>query len=102
MKTTFAATQFACSADAAANLDSAERAVRSAAGQGAQVVLLQELFETPYFCKDHLASHFQLARPIAGSPGRGAIPGAGTRTRSRAATQRVRARQQRLFQFDWR
>ena len=68
MKVTFAATQFACSADAAANLDSAERAVREAAGRGAQVVLLQELFETPYFCKDHLSSHFQLARPIAGSP----------------------------------
>jgi len=68
MKTSFAATQFACSTDAAANLDSAERVVRSAAGQGAQVVLLQELFETPYFCKDHLAAHFDLARPIAGSP----------------------------------
>ena len=67
MKVTLAATQFACSADAAANLDAAERAVRSAAGRGAQVILLQELFETPYFCKDHLASHFQLARPIAGS-----------------------------------
>jgi N-carbamoylputrescine amidase len=68
MKVIFAATQFACSADAAANLDAAERTVRRAAGQGAQVILLQELFETPYFCKDHLASHFQLARPIAGSP----------------------------------
>lgn len=68
MKVTLAATQFACSTDAAGNLDSAERAVRAAARQGAQVVLLQELFETPYFCKDHLASHFALARPIDGSP----------------------------------
>ena len=68
MKVTLAATQFACSPDTAGNLDSAERAVRAAARQGAQVVLLQELFETPYFCKDHLASHFALARPIAGSP----------------------------------
>jgi N-carbamoylputrescine amidase len=68
MKVTLAATQFACSADAASNLESAERAVRGAAARGAQVVLLQELFETPYFCKDHLASHFQLARPIAGNP----------------------------------
>jgi N-carbamoylputrescine amidase len=68
MKMTIAATQFACSTNAAQNLDRAERAVREAAGKGAQVILLQELFETPYFCKDHLASHFDLARPIADSP----------------------------------
>jgi N-carbamoylputrescine amidase len=68
MKVTLAATQFACTANAAENLDRAERAVRAAAGKGAQVILLQELFETPYFCKDHLASHFGLARPIDGSP----------------------------------
>jgi N-carbamoylputrescine amidase len=68
MKMTLAATQFACSTNAAQNLDRAERAVREAAGKGAQVILLQELFETPYFCKDHLASHFDLARPIDGSP----------------------------------
>jgi len=68
MKLTLAATQFACSPDAAGNLDKAERTVRAAAQKGAQVVLLQELFETPYFCKDHLASHFDLARPVAGNP----------------------------------
>jgi N-carbamoylputrescine amidase len=68
MKVTFAATQFACSPTAAENLDLAESVVRRAAGDGAQVILLQELFETPYFCKDHLASHFQLARPVVDSP----------------------------------
>jgi N-carbamoylputrescine amidase len=68
MKVTFAATQFACSPNAAENLESAERAVRAAAAQGAQVILLQELFETPYFCKDHSVEHFNLARPIEGSP----------------------------------
>ena len=68
MKVTLAATQFACSPDASANLARAEHAVREAAGRGAQVILLQELFETPYFCKDHLASHFGLARPVAGNP----------------------------------
>jgi len=67
MKLTVAATQFACSPDAAANLASAERVVREAARRGAQVILLQELFETPYFCKDHLASHFALARPVDGN-----------------------------------
>jgi N-carbamoylputrescine amidase len=65
MPLTLAATQFACSPDAAANLEKAERAVREAARRGAQVILLQELFETPYFCKDHLATHFALARPVS-------------------------------------
>ena len=68
MKINVAATQFACSTDAAANLDAAERVTRAAAARGAQVVLLQELFETPYFCKDHLAAHFGLARPVSGNP----------------------------------
>jgi len=68
MKVTLAATQFACSTDATDNLDRAEQLVREAAGRGAQVILLQELFETPYFCKDHLASHFELARPLADNP----------------------------------
>jgi N-carbamoylputrescine amidase len=68
MKVTLAATQFRCVEDPAANLDRAETLVRDAASKGAQVVLLQELFETPYFCKDHLASHFDLARPLADSP----------------------------------
>jgi len=68
MKVTLAATQFACSTNAAENLAAAGHAVREAAAKGAQVILLQELFETPYFCKDHSAEHFNLARPIAGSP----------------------------------
>jgi N-carbamoylputrescine amidase len=68
MAVTFAATQFACSGSAAGNLERAEHLVREAAGRGARVILLQELFETPYFCKDHLASHFGLARAVAGNP----------------------------------
>jgi N-carbamoylputrescine amidase len=31
-------------------------------------VLLQELFEGPYFCKDHLASHFETAHPMPDNP----------------------------------
>lgn len=65
---TLAATQFACSADRAANLVSAERVVRAAHAQGAQVVLLQELFETPYFCIEMEAKHFDLALPMADNP----------------------------------
>ena len=63
-----AATQMACGPDAAANLDRAEALVRQAAGQGAGLVLLQELFETPYFCKDQSMGHFALARPLEGNP----------------------------------
>lgn len=65
---TFAATQFACSWDAPANIAKAKELVRKAAGQGANVILLQELFETPYFCQDQLADHFGLARPFADNP----------------------------------
>jgi N-carbamoylputrescine amidase len=65
---TFAATQFACSWDARANIGKAKELVRRAAGHGANVVLLQELFETPYFCQDQLADHFALAKPFADNP----------------------------------
>lgn len=60
---TIAATQMACDWDTDANLDRAEGLVRKAAGQGANIVLLQELFETPYFCPDQKQELFRLARP---------------------------------------
>src|SRR5690348_12974722 len=65
---TVAATQFACSDDRAANLARAEQLVRQAHALGAQIVLLPELFETPYFCKDHDLKHFELAFAIADNP----------------------------------
>ena len=68
MKVTVAATQMACGRDRNANLANAERLVREAAGRGANIVLIQELFETPYFCKDHLAEHFELATPVERNP----------------------------------
>jgi N-carbamoylputrescine amidase len=40
--------------------------IREAAGKGAQVVLLQELFNAPYFCKVTDAERFDLAEPIPG------------------------------------
>lgn len=63
---TVAATQMACDWDIAGNVARAEKLVRAAARQGAQVILIQELFETPYFCKDEDDKHFALARPFAG------------------------------------
>jgi N-carbamoylputrescine amidase len=50
------------------NLDTAEHLVRSAAERGAGLVLLPELFEGPYFCKDQLAAHLNRALPIEGHP----------------------------------
>jgi N-carbamoylputrescine amidase len=58
---TVAATQFACSWDLARNLDAAERMVRAAHARGAQIILLQELFATPYFCIEQDAAHLKLA-----------------------------------------
>ena len=68
MQVTVAATQFACTPNPAENLARAEELVREAAARGAQVILLQELFETPYFCKDHLATHFERAHPMPDNP----------------------------------
>jgi N-carbamoylputrescine amidase len=68
MMVTVAATQFACSADRAENLGKAERVIRSAAAAGANIVLVQELFETPYFCKEHAPQYFELALPIEQNP----------------------------------
>lgn len=65
---TVAATQMACEPDAQANVARAERLVRQAAGPGAQIILLQELFETPYFCKDQNPEYFDLARPAQDNP----------------------------------
>ena len=65
---TVAATQFACGPDVAENVDKAERMVRRAAAEGAQIILLQELFETPYFCKDQKQELFALARPAENHP----------------------------------
>jgi N-carbamoylputrescine amidase len=61
---TVAAIQMACDWDAAANIARAERLVREAAGRGARVILLPELFETPYFCIEQDARHLGLARTV--------------------------------------
>lgn len=65
---TVAATQFACSWDLPANADRAEALIRQAAGQGAEVVLIQELFAAPYFCIEQHPRYFELAQPLDGHP----------------------------------
>ncbi len=61
---TVAATQFACDWDVAGNMARAERHVREAAKRGAQIILLPELFETPYFCIEQDSRHLGLAKPV--------------------------------------
>ena len=58
--------QQAVGKSAAATVDAAERGIREAAGRGAQIICLQELFNAPYFCKVTDAERFDLAEPIPG------------------------------------
>jgi N-carbamoylputrescine amidase len=68
MEVQVACTQMPCSWELEANIARAEALVHRAADAGAQIILLQELFETPYFCIDQQNQHFDLARPIDGHP----------------------------------
>ncbi len=65
---TVAATQMACTSDRTANIAAAEERVREAAARGAGLVLLQELFETPYFCQAEKAVFFDLASEVDRNP----------------------------------
>ncbi|MEO1025607.1 MAG: N-carbamoylputrescine amidase [Pseudomonadota bacterium] len=65
---TVAATQMACGLDEPANIAQAEALVRKAAAQGAQIVLLPELFESQYFCQDEHPDDLHRARPASGNP----------------------------------
>jgi N-carbamoylputrescine amidase len=58
-----AAIQMSCSWDLEANLAKAERMVREAVATGAQIILLPELFETPYFCQEKNPEYFHYATP---------------------------------------
>ncbi len=58
--------QHRCHYDAARNLERACQSIRQAAAQGTRLVLLQELFLTPYFCQSEEPRWFDLAEPIPG------------------------------------
>ena len=60
-----AAIQMQCAKDVATNIQSAERLVRQAAEQGAQIILLPELFERPYFCQERQYDYYQHAQSVA-------------------------------------
>lgn len=64
-KVKVAATQMSCSWNREEVLDKAEKLVRKAAAEGANIILLQELFETPYFCQKQKFEYFDLAKPLS-------------------------------------
>jgi len=58
--------QMSCSPGPDANLQKAVARIRDAAEQGAEIICLQELFRSQYFCREENAELFNLAEPIPG------------------------------------
>lgn len=58
----------ACTRNREENIANAEAMVREAASRGANVILLQELFETPYFCQQQNFEYMNLAMPLDKDP----------------------------------
>ena len=65
---TLSATQMPCSKNNTENIDKAESIIRKAADMGAQIILIQELFESTYFCMDQKDELFQLSKPFENHP----------------------------------
>ena len=63
-----AATQMACSKNVSENVDKAESLIRDASSKGAQIILIQELFESQYFCMDQKEELFDLSKPFENHP----------------------------------
>lgn len=63
-----AAVQMYSRGDRKQNIAAAEKLVRAAAADGAQIILLPELFETDYFCQEELEENFRLAAAIKENP----------------------------------
>ncbi|MFZ5643672.1 MAG: N-carbamoylputrescine amidase [Bacillota bacterium] len=63
-KVKVAATQMSCSSSTDENISKAESMVREAAEKGAQIILLQELFETPYFCQKEKSDYYAYATEL--------------------------------------
>lgn len=61
---TVAAVQMKCCEDINENIKTAEKLVREAAGKGANVILLPELFERPYFCQERRYEYYSYAKPV--------------------------------------
>ncbi|MDF2870741.1 MAG: N-carbamoylputrescine amidase [Anaerocolumna sp.] len=64
-KVTVAATQMSCTENIDINIEKADRLVREAKARGANIILLQELFETPYFCQKEKPEYYEYAMDLA-------------------------------------
>lgn len=60
-----AATQMSCTDNIEDNIKKAEDMVRKAAAQGAQIILIQELFETLYFCQKEKPEYYDYATEVS-------------------------------------
>jgi len=65
---TVAATQMSCSRDSKANITNAKKLITKTASEGAQIILIQELFESVYFCCLNKTEEFNLAKPFENNP----------------------------------
>lgn len=63
-----AALQFSCSKDVQENINKAEKMVREAADNGANIILLPELFERQYFCQEKRYDYYDYALPLENNP----------------------------------
>lgn len=63
-----AALQFSCSRDVQENINKAEKMVREAADNGANIILLPELFERQYFCQEKRYDYYDYALPLEKNP----------------------------------
>ena len=61
-KITVAAIQMKCSRNVQENIEKADRMVRKAASEGANVILLPELFERQYFCQERRYDYYDFAK----------------------------------------
>ena len=64
-KVKVAAVQMKCTTDVKENIANAEALVRAAAADGANIILLPELFERQYFCQDRRYDYYAFAKPLS-------------------------------------
>lgn len=67
-KVKVAALQFSCSKDVQENINKAEKMVKEAADNGANIILLPELFERQYFCQEKRYDYYNYALPLEKNP----------------------------------
>lgn len=67
-KVKVAALQFSCSKDVQENINKAEKMVKEAADNGANIILLPELFERQYFCQEKRYDYYDYALPLEKNP----------------------------------